>query len=306
MSDPYDPYWFAGRAAESGEIDLRRIFLYHVPKTGGTTFFSAISAAFSLLFHIVRQQSPGAALPDVARFDDPALANLPRVAKDHVFAASHLPYPFHAKFPHPFSLMTILRDPYRRVLSSYTYACMRKGKSPSQAEFAIFIRRPENIAVQVKQLIGRQPQEAVTIEDGARAVELLQGKFSFYGTTDHIAALTSAILQWNCLPNVLIDHLNKTEQHYRFDGQALEDEVRALNAAEAPLFALAHANPALSPPGAPAGGVLPHPRTVLVRETENAGQSGGRLKGVATSTIVDRIVDGRLPKAEFDRLFAEA
>ena len=65
---------------------------------------------------------------------------------------SHLNYGSHQDFHQDFNLATMLREPFKRALSNYTYSCMRKQQKPSIDGFKAYFREPEQINMMNKQL----------------------------------------------------------------------------------------------------------------------------------------------------------
>ncbi len=263
---------------QPGAAVPRPLFFYHVPKTGGTTFYVAMMYALNLGWR------PDWTRQSLGRFDSgpevfgdsPATArNLPAGA---IFAASHNCYGFHLLFRQLFLLATIQRDPFRRVLSSYTYECMRANRRSTAAEFEQFIRRPENRNVAVRQIAGRWPRPAAG-EAGAaaQAIERLEGEFHAYVTADDIGPLLTHYLSAFGVPSVLIANVNRTLPEYRIDGQPYRDEIHELNAEDHALFEFVRDHPRL--PATPPAAL--HSRTIYVREP------GQRAQSVSEGQIAD-------------------
>jgi len=299
------PYWFPSTVLEPGPFELHPIYIYHLPKTGSTTVFSSLRAAFDALFKILKHGVPDFTPPLIERLDDPKLLEVERFNMQCALIASHHPFGFHTKFAQQFKLITILRDPYRRVLSSYTYECMRANVPPSAPDFETMFRDEENRNVMVKQLSGLARPQSATPEAVQKAIAHLNEQFFMFGTTRDIATIISTILKINKMPNVICDHLNNTAEKYLLDGRGFEDEIRNLNQLDQELFAFVDANPRVDiDVGEKHGAAPPHQHTVLIKQIENATRGAfSATQIVETKTVIDAVKEGRYPKAPFDKLF---
>jgi hypothetical protein len=279
-----DVTWAPSRR-DPGSPDMPPLFFYHVPKTGGLTFFLAMMHAFS------RGWPAGRPSRTLGRFDDPleryrpgpdGRANLPR---DTIFAASHHGFGFHERFDVPFALATIVRDPVQRVASANTYACMRADRMPSESEFESFIRRPENIDAIPTQLTGGNSGGDVD-ENIGMAIEHLETRFEAYVPSNNVGALISTYLGVYGLPNVLMENLNRTLPRYRLDPTPWAEEIRARNAVGWGIYRYVAANPRL--PKLPFGNGL-NPQTVVIRARERRARTEEESLKFDTGELVRRL-----------------
>ena len=298
---PQKAYWYQGGISESGPISLDRIFIYHVRKTGTTTLFNAVRASAAYLFKAMAKVVPTFTPPEMGRMDDLECLGFPAIDDNFFLVASHLPFGFHDRFAHDFKLVTVLRDTYRRVLSSYTFQCMRTRTRPRADAFQAFLRREENRNVSVKQLSGLLPAASASRNDMMTAKKHLTDNFFMYGTTEDISRICSAILKMNRMPNVWIDHLNKTEPGYRLDGSPFEHEIQDLNRLDCQLYDFVAGNPRIVEPEP----LEPHPLTVLVRETGNAGESEGQTMSIPTAAIRKNMAGGDFSGQALERHFTQ-
>jgi hypothetical protein len=273
-------------------IDIVPVFLYHVPKTGSLSLYSAMRWAAECAFRLIRWQNPQFAPPAMGRIDSDT--NSPEVlGRRYALIASHVGWPFHSKFQTRFRLITVLRDPVRRVVSAYTYACMRSRSRPDSAAFPEFFRAAENRNVAVRQLTPGGEADA----DAAFA--RLERDFWMYGLSEHVGAIASAWLTCCGLPNVLMDRLNTTRPEYRIDPRPFADEIAERNAADLRLYRRVQEAPRLPPPAADPG-VLNFLTTVIKEDADSATSSGG-IRPLPTAAVLAFLRDGRETFGEFFR-----
>ena len=129
----------------------RPLFFYHVPKTGGLSFVIALSAAHD--FVNKRADRLGALGSDrkVERFDE-APPHRRCYQDGYALLVSHGGFGLHRRFRQQFLLTTILRDPFGRVRSDYTYNGMRRQRPVSASGFEAMLRDESNCNRSVKQL----------------------------------------------------------------------------------------------------------------------------------------------------------
>lgn len=282
MGGPYT--WLAGRQG-TGMVAFRRLYIYHLPKTGTSTVFTALMAAIEFQCGVISRRVPGFVPPIVGRVGDHRCADRRPNDANAVLLASHCPFGYHERFRVDFDLMTVLRDPFERVLSDYTYGCMRAGRPPTAAAFRDFYRAPENANVMTKQLAGLDPQQMADAGNVRTAIDRLRDRFLLYGTSRDIPALCEAYLAVCRLPNVIVDRLNRTDPAYRLDGRLFEAEIRDLNRLDQALYLFARDHPrtAIEGAGAPAGAVSD--ATVLVKQVRNDSAMKGHFGGIPTNSI---------------------
>jgi len=304
---PIDPYWFQGTVLSPGDYELHHFYIYHLPKTGATTVYSSLRSSFGTHFKILQNGIPGYRPPHVDRIDEARALEVECFPLPNALIASHHPYGFHKKFTNQFKLITVLRDPYRRVLSSYTYDCMRQDILPSPEGFVELYRSEENRNMMTKQLSGLARPDVADPEDVQKAIDYLTQDFFIYGTTRHISKIISTLLKMNKMPNVICDHLNKTEDKYLMDGSEFEQEIRELNALDQELFVFVESNPRVDIDLGEAENPLPpHPLTVLIKEVENAtGGAKAEEKVFETEDLIQNVKDGHYPTNLFNPFFMD-
>ena len=264
------------------------LFIYHVPKTGTTTVYAAPHRALAVAYAGRRQAFPDFEPPMIGRLDDPALLTESGVIEGRFgLVASHLPYGFHRRFGHDFQLMPLLREPFARIVSGYTYACMRAASAPTQDGFQAHFEAAENRNAATRQLGG----------SAEAAIDNLERDFNLFGTVEHIHTALERLLGTMNLPNVLIERLDATAPEYRLDLSPFRDTVRALNAEDVALFDHIAQSPRVP---SPLPSRPPHPLSVLVRETDNNRQSTIETRVVPTGSLGN---PGELPPEAFRHLF---
>ncbi len=292
--------WLAGRQGDGPPVP-RRLFIYHLPKTGTSTVFNALRAALHLAFADLKTRQPGFAPPLVARLDD----DRDPAGLDAALLASHRPFGLHARLAHPAVLLTVLRDPVARIQSSYTYDSMRRARPVTEAAYRDHLRRPENVNAMTRQLAGLPPGAPVGPADLDRALGHLRNHVTLYGTSRHIPALCEAYLRWCRLPNVVVDRINRTEPAYRLPGTPFAEEVAALNVYDRALHLFARDRPRLAV-GDSASPGAPHPWTALVVQGANDAAVRGTYRALPTDRIPEPQRRREFDPAWVERLFPAA
>ena len=263
------------------------LFFYHVPKTGGLSFYIALRSAIG--FASKYEDRLGATVTDTAvhRIDE-EVPHRRLFQAGYALIASHHTFGFHRKFRQPFLLTTIVRDPLGRVRSEYTYTSMRQQRPVSAAGFEASFRAEENITRAVKQLAGQTRLDRPAPPDLHRqARENLEQHFHAYVTHHDVAALIGLYLSRYRLPNVVMERINTTSPAYRLDAEPWRDEIETLNRQDRHLFDFVRDRPRLPVP-VPLPG-RNHPTTVMVNETGNDDQSEVLVIGVDTERLAAAI-----------------
>ncbi len=269
----------------------RPLFFYHVPKTGGLSFFVALSAAIN--FANKRADRMGALGPDtrIDRFDEP-----PPHRRDYQAAyaalASHASYGLHHRFRQSFLLTTIVRDPLGRVRSDYTYNSMRHRRPVSGAGFEAMLRDEINTNRSVKQLGGLsrfdQPAPPGLYE---QAIETLDRAFHAFGTHQDVSRLIRLYLSYYRLPNILMDRVNTTTPAYQLDATPWRAEIEARNQQDLRLYEYVRAHRRFPELGETSAAC--HPVTVIINEVDNSDRSASRGLGVDTARLAQMVEQNR-------------
>ncbi|WP_164518163.1 sulfotransferase family 2 domain-containing protein [Pseudoalteromonas rubra] len=206
-------------------------------------------------------------------------------ARDYALISSHLNYGLHKELgADDFRLVTFLRDPYKRVLSAYTYNCMRAQQRVSLAGFEAFFKQEENQNVASKQLSPGDYAPGCSSE----IFQLLEQNFHVYGTNEHIDKSISYFLTTLDLSNVLTERINQTLPQYRLDASKYQAEVMELNQDDQTLFELVRANPRVPECGG-SGVQEMSMSSVIMHETEKELASKTRLVQVGTPVLVNAL-----------------
>lgn len=300
--------WYPSKAAPPGQQALHRPFIYHIPKTGGTTLQVILTRAYDVLLSTLAKQ--GHKLPPLAigRIETMDEATPEGLSKNYVLMSSHMPFPFHQQFASDFELVTIVREPFRRLVSSFTYSMARARRRPTLEDFSAFIADENNRNYQAKFLAGAPFEEpAQSTDAGARAWANLQEHFTYFGTTHHIQAIASRLLAQSSLPNVLAERLNKTRAVHPLDVSQFEQEALSLNAEDIELYERIAAAPRLGEMNE-GDQRPPHPTTIVSYEAPESSSERfvGKSGIIATAQILPHIKNGKMPRAAFDQLLANA
>jgi hypothetical protein len=288
--------WMRNRAF-SPDVKVPRLMFYHIPKTGGLYVYNAVGSALLLLSQLTKASHPRFPGFEMARID--SREDMGRV-NSLSLVGTHLPYGWHLDYKSapPYQLFTLVRDPFERVLSNYTYNCMRSGKKPSAAEFLEFAALPENCDTMVRHFCGGTPASR---PDVAHALGILERDFLAYDTVEHIPDMIEGLLTYANLPNVMVGgKINYTMDEYKLDAAELRPQIEALNRADVEFYAEIQAHPRRLPIPASEGY---HPATVLLRESGASEGSQTRIQSVKTDVLLDTITRSRCADEVFSTFF---
>ncbi len=267
------------------------LFFYHVPKTGGLSFYVALRSAIGFANKYEDRLGALGTETAVHRIDE-AMPHRRLFQAGYALIASHHAFGFHRKFRHPFLLTTIVRDPLGRVRSEYTYTSMRRQRPVSAAGFEASFRAEENINRAVKQLGGQSRLDLPAPPDlFRRAIDNLEQHFHSYVTHHAIVPLVSCYLSRYRLPNVVMERINTTSPTFRLDAGPWRAEIEARNQQDLHLYDFVRAHPRL-PVTIPTP-QRSHPTTVMVNETGNIEQSEVLVIGVSTEQLAALIRDNQ-------------
>jgi len=288
---------FMPNRAWSSEVKVPRLMFYHVPKTGGSYVYNSLRGALLLLSQIITANNPRFPGFKSNRIDTPEAKGW----VDHLWLiATHLSYGWHLDYkPNPpFQLFTLVRDPFERVLSDYTYTCMRKGKRPVVEEFLDFAALEENRNTMVRHFCGGNPDSRL---DVAKVMDILERDFLAYDTTEHIPGMIEGLLNYANLPNVMVEgKINYTLDEYKLDAANLRPQVETENRADLELYSEIQAHPRRLP--IPAGEGY-HPATILMQEAGGSESSQTRFQSIATPQLLEVVARSQTGKEVFSSYF---
>ena len=269
----------------------RPLFFYHVPKTGGLSFYTAVRNAIRYACKYPDRLGALGADSETQRIDS-GLPHRSLYQADFALIASHHAFGFHRRFRQNFLLTAVVRDAVGRVRSAYTYTGMRERRPVSGAAFVASFRSEININRGVKQLAGQtrfdQPAAPGLFE---RAIENLTRDFHSYCTHHDIARLIGLYLSYYRLPNVVMDRINTTQPEYRLDSEPYRAEIEALNDQDGRLYQFVQAAPRFPDLGLVSS--ASHPVTVIINETANDKQSEVVAIGVDTTRLAALVAGSR-------------
>ncbi len=154
----------------------------------------------------------------------------------HGILASHLGIKrlFKEKIVPKDHVITILRPPIERLLSLFSYNCMRANRLPELDEFMDFISQPDNINKICFSLDTEEDSPVDTLENKIRE--------SFFACIDvgRSKFLLGELLGRNHLPNVLKENINQTLPDFKLKKEDLPDsslkKISRLNAKDLDLY----------------------------------------------------------------------
>lgn len=288
---------FMPNRAWSSTVKVPRLMFYHIPKTGGSYVYNSLGGALLLLSQIITANNPR-----FPGFKSDRIDTLEAKAwVDHLWlVATHLPYGWHRdyKLNPAFQLFTLVRDPFERVLSDYTYNCMRSGKRPAVEEFLDFAVLDENRNSMVRHFCGGNPD---CRPDVAKGIGILERDFLAYDTTEHIPDMIEGLLNHANLPNVIVEgKINYTFDEYKLDAAELRPRIEAENRADLEFYSEVQAHPRRLP--VPAGEEY-HPATILIKETGGSERSFTRFQSIATAQLLETVARSQDGKEVFSTYF---
>jgi hypothetical protein len=282
--------WMRNRAW-SPKVSVPRLMFYHIPKTGGMFVYHCLGTALLGQSKLIEAANPGFPGIKYGRVD--VVEDLKQVDQLWMIA-THLPYGWHLdyKFQPPFQLFTLVRDPFDRVLSNYTYNCMRSSKQPTLEEFWDFAALRENCNTMVRHFCDGRT-------DVSQALGILQRDFLAFDTAEHIAEMIEGLLNYANLPNVMVQgKINYTLDQYRLDAAVqVRSEVESLNRADTEFYREIQENPRRLPI---TDGEGYHPLTMLLKESGGSAASLTRVQSVGTDELLKVVARSQSGQQVFD------
>lgn len=210
-------------------LDERKPYLFfHIPKTAGLGFSSAMNSIYQHLRGRLPYQSLFARIDEVNTINgkkdllsfEKLFTNFPQGGSG--FVASHIPHHLLSTVTQPFKLITVLRDPVDRVVSSFGYYCMRNSIDTNATLFNEFINKEENRNITTKTILGINK---ATLKTGVLAAKVIKENFYAYCFVKDLDKMMSTILSIEGLPNLILGQENKTLDKYRYKISNEEKEL---------------------------------------------------------------------------------
>ena len=206
---------------------IRPYLFFHIPKSAGMSLVSGITSCFEeMKRELPYQVWYGRSDSPKAQDDQVGIQAARQCIQEHGadsvggFIGSHSPMMVVEEAQIEFKMITVLRSTVDRVLSAFSYDCMRCNKIPSAIGLQEFINRPKQINVTVKTLLGI---ESLTGGEADIAANLLKEYFYAYCFIEDINLLISSILSLENLPNLHIGRENRTIDTFRY--QPTDSEI---------------------------------------------------------------------------------
>lgn len=208
------------------------LFFYHIKKTGGMTLDLVLRQNVSQLENYLRSEynSPNYRALLCARIDKntSGLDKLDQI--EFMFLCGHLNYGIHHKISRPIDTLAVFREPYSRVLSEYTYQCMRRGKIGSKDGFHEFIKQPENMNTMCKAMC--RDEATWTLEEAKANMDEL----TYIGLTKDLKIIIEHYLSSFGLPNVLTPRINSTSNDFLIKDYPFREDFYEINKDDINLF----------------------------------------------------------------------
>jgi hypothetical protein len=220
---------------------IKPLFLYHVPKTGGMSFQTAIECGQRNLRAVLDAKGIKDPIPGYGRIGTlQEMKDLPH--SFFYFLVSHLPYGAHLHTDvTDFQLMSIFRDPIDRIKSAFTYQCMRQNQIPNEKRFVEFFQQQDNINLFCKSLHPNALNEVT--EDHKAVIENLEQNFTTVVTANELHDAIEYYLSLYNLPNIVMGRINHTQNEFKLDISAYKDDILKLNQEDYELYEYVKANP---------------------------------------------------------------
>lgn len=211
------------------------IFFYHIHKAAGNAIRLPHIISFQISNIIHPEKNFHAYIHGTRDVGDPSPQ--PDPERRYLFAASNARYGDHERYSEKFALITVVRDPLRRIFSDYQQDAILQKQKQSVEGFQTFIRDSKNICLQCQHLsrldIDKEGPKRV-YED---AIENLND-FSGYTTTEDIEALLQNIWGHQGNINVITTRINQNtniDLFINYD-DIDKEEVLELNSYDVKLF----------------------------------------------------------------------
>ncbi len=237
------------RVYESYKSDCKNpfppLFFYHLNRTGGmAVYYSLHCASLSLRtlkkagdqsFQDIRFSDYSGSDYFVGRLDSP-IENMPFFIMPSLqnspvfFIATHQPYGFHKYLDRNYHFMTILRDPFDRILSIYLRKCMHEKRKPSHEEFkTLYTQSDGSRNGMVRTLAGNENKFNSDTERVKFVIDNLRKVFHTFTISKNIDTLISRYLSIYQLPNVIMNMPNQSPHEQRGLFERFRDDIYALN-----------------------------------------------------------------------------
>ena len=223
---------------------VETLLFLHIPKCGG------ISLMHNLNQSLIYAYSGSQVQPLTGRVDDQEnlsilLQGIAQAGIDFgqtpAIFTSHLPLQDLKKINPKGRPFTLLRDPIDRLLSEYSYDCMRADRLPAVDDFLVFSRKEANKNIMQKMINGAQ--------SGQQLEDFIRQHFIACVDIKKMDSLLEVLLTRLQLNNVLMEPLNPTLKKYQLKKQALSqgqiEEVSGYNGVDIDLHRRFKAKPLL-------------------------------------------------------------
>lgn len=247
------------------------LFYYHIPKSAGLTFRYSIMFGQMHKFKTTNDQNLSGVKGQIFDWDVPPSPS--QLYHSYCSVVAWKPYGFHEQFKQKFNLVTVVRDPFDRLVSRYRYKCNVSGINVSPEDFENFFRHEAQINHQSKLLSGSEDSTPSSIDFYDRSIEHLDS-FLAFGPIAKVNDMLENLISLYDLPNVIGQRMNVTPERTKFDWEPYRDEIMDLNRFDKKLFDYVCENYRLCAPSenvlyemeGDEGDVNPH--TILIRDAD--------------------------------------
>lgn len=193
---------------------------FHIPKSAGMSLFIGLGSGFHhgkdrLSFPYI-----------VSRIDDEKkdLEVLSSLTEFFVksesqevggIIASHIPNKVLNAANTPFKFITVLRDPISRVMSAFTYDCMRNDIMPTSVLLNDFVKKESNQNIMTKTLLGINKIQG---GEGVISAKMVKNNFYAYCFVSDLNELIESLITESGLPNIALGSENQTLEKFKYTG----------------------------------------------------------------------------------------
>lgn len=275
---------------------VKPLFFYHIPKTGGISFANSLSNAALYAFNRIKNEvNPSFEFPIIGRVDE--TTQVDKFGNKPInFICGHVKWGWHERCKSDFHFSTIVRSPVDRVLSDYSYHCMREQRQPSREEFIKFFRNEKNINVSCNLLSPKTDSKL----SGELVFKHLKMNFHSYIPVPMLNELLTYYLSLYGFANVITERVNTTLPQYKLDGKEFTTELESLNAEDMLLFNLVKESPRL--PKLDLNDDCISDRTIVLNETEKLLRSFITCTEISTNSFFDKMEEDAEKMANLDEI----